>query len=164
MTTIALIAIAAGVALLQSTWIARLTILGARPDLVLLVLSVTAYYRGTQRGQISGFVVGMVEDAVSLAPLGFNAVLRLWHAAVVGLTRSSVMPGPILTPILLTTGAFVVRLIGSVIVGWIVGIDGVAAQVFSLVTLIEAFLTVALAPVAFLIARPFAGRLMVNRA
>lgn len=163
MTTLAVTAIAALVAVIESTLLSRLSILGTRPDLVLVVVTIGAYYRGTERGQIAGFVTGLVEDALTLAPLGFNAVVRLWHTAAIGAMRGSVLPDTVVAPALLTAVAFLVRVVGTVVVGSIVGVDGIVAQVFATATLLEGALTIVSAPLLFLLARPFAGRLALGR-
>lgn len=156
--TLVLAAVAAIAALLQTTWFAAWSIGGARPDLVLIVLTYLSYQAGIQHGQVSAFAVGMFEDVLGLAPLGFHAVVRLAHGAALGFTRGAVQPHPIFTPMLLVTLAMVVRLLATVLLAAVAGIEGAGGRVFSVVTLTELGLTAAAAPIVFALLRPVARR------
>ena len=151
MTTAFFFIISALLAILQTTWLANFTVAGARPDLVLIVLTLSAHTQGVQRGQVSGFLVGIVEDIMSLAPVGFHAVIRLSHSAVAGLTRGAVQTHPLFTPILLVTIAWVVKHLTALLVSHITGVGGIASRLFTAATGVEFLLTVVAAPVVFVI-------------
>ena len=136
-------------AILQTTWLANFTVAGARPDLVLIVLTLSAHTQGVQRGQISGFLVGLVEDMMSLAPIGFHAVVRLSHSAVVGLTRGAVQTHPLFTPILLVSVAWAVKHLTALLISYVTGVGDTAARLFTAATGVEFLLTIVAAPIVF---------------
>ncbi|MBN1259136.1 MAG: rod shape-determining protein MreD [Anaerolineae bacterium] len=57
-------------AVLQSTWIEDLRILGGRPDLVLLLVVTWAIIRGLNEGVLWGFIGGAFMDSLSGGPFG----------------------------------------------------------------------------------------------
>jgi rod shape-determining protein MreD len=57
-------------AVLQSTWLENVRILGGRPDLVLLLAVTWGIMRGAQDGAIWGFVGGIFCDMLSASPFG----------------------------------------------------------------------------------------------
>ena len=138
-------------AILQTTWLANVALAGARPDLVLIVLTLSAHTQGVQRGQVSGFLVGLVEDMMSMSPMGFHAVIRLSHSAIVGLTRGAVQTHPLFTPVLLVSVAWAVKHLTALLVARMTGVEGIAARLFTTATAIEFLLTVLAAPFVFII-------------
>lgn len=151
--TLLMVGLGVGIALLQTTWLSGATVLGVRPDLVLIVLTYSAYSTGVQRGQVTGFIVGFVEDSISVSPPGFHAVVRLLHSAVVGLTRGSITGDAVLTPVTLTAIAFGIKMTATLVTGSILRLEVVTGRVFSTATLLEGVLTVVLAPFAFWLLR-----------
>ena len=61
-------------ALLQSVLLARVDLLGARPDLMLLAVLTWAAIRSEREGLIWGFVGGLLIDLLSEAPLGGSSL------------------------------------------------------------------------------------------
>lgn len=57
-------------AVVQSAWLERISILGGRPDLVLLVALSWGVMRGLREGMLWAFVGGLFLDALSAAPFG----------------------------------------------------------------------------------------------
>ena len=151
MTTAFFLVASTLLAILQTTWLANVTVGGGRPDLVLIVLTLSAHTQGVQRGQISGFLVGLVEDVMSLSPMGFHAVIRLSHSAVVGLTRGAVQKHPVLTPVLLVSIAWAVKHLTALLVSRITGVEGIAGRLFTTSTAVEFLLTIVAAPIVFVI-------------
>lgn len=149
MVIVWIVALSTILVVLETTWFSGVSILGARPDLVLVVLTYFANNSGVQRSQITGFIVGLIEDSISVSPPGFYALVRLAHSAVLGMTRGSMSGDAIITPVAMTFLAFVIKTITVLVVGTILGLDRVVSQVFSPVTLLEAFLTVVAAPPAY---------------
>jgi rod shape-determining protein MreD len=158
MVALVLSGIAVLFAVLQTTWFAEWTVAGARPDLVLVVLSVLAHHTGVQRGQISGFIVGIVEDVLSIAPVGFHAVVRLAHSAVAGLTNGSVRTDSILTPMLLVGVATITKQLAAAVFSTVIGADEIVSSVLSLGTAIELGLNMVIAPIGFWALRPVVRR------
>lgn len=159
MTMLVFGAVAALIAVLQTTWLAGLSIAGVRPDLALSVLAYGAHLTGVQRGQITGFAVGLVEDAVSVAPLGFHAVTRLAHSAVAGMTHGAVRADPLVMPAALGLVGTVVKILAGTLLAAIAGLRPVLPPVFSIETAIQIGLNTVVTPVIFAVLRPVARRL-----
>ena len=73
---------------------------GVSPDLVLIYLVFSAHIRGPMQGEIIGFLSGVVEDFLSLAPLGFNTFIRLITGFLFGQTRGKISLDSLVSPIL----------------------------------------------------------------
>jgi rod shape-determining protein MreD len=88
-----------GVALIQTTLLARIKLWGARPDLMLLVVLVWAVVRGMDEGLMWGFIGGLLIDLFSGGPLAATALALLAVALLAG------------QPLALGIGSRVVRLL-----------------------------------------------------
>ena len=71
------------VALVQNAWLSRVSLWGARPNLMFLVVLGWAVVRGVDEALIWAFVGGLTLDLVSAGPLGGH-VLALLAVAFVG--------------------------------------------------------------------------------
>ncbi len=60
----------------QPTIAPHISIVGIRPDVVLLCLVFISISRGRAEGTLLGFAAGYFQDVYSVAPLGFNALLK----------------------------------------------------------------------------------------
>jgi rod shape-determining protein MreD len=149
MITIWVVIIGAAILFIRSTWFSGLSLFGAQPDLLLLVLTYHSYRIGVQRGQITGFLLGFVEDGLSVSPPGFHAVVRLLHSAAIGSTRRSISVDAIVTPVTLTAIAFGVKTLVTFIMAAILGLSRVSAGLFTLGTILEGIMTIVLSPVVF---------------
>ena len=65
------------VALLQSVWLSRVNLWGARPDLMLLVVLVWTVVRGLDEGLVWSFIGGLIVDLLSGAPMGATVLALL---------------------------------------------------------------------------------------
>lgn len=153
-----LLLVTIGIALLNTTWLSDLSIAGGKPDLILIIVTYYAHERGVQRGQIGGFLAGVIEDILSASPLGFFAVVRMLHGGALGFTQGSIRGDAILTPILLVTIASVVRYVAIALLAMFFRLEALFGPLVSLVTLIEFSTTVVLAPVAFMLLNAIARR------
>ncbi|RLC81336.1 MAG: rod shape-determining protein MreD [Chloroflexi bacterium] len=63
-----------GIALIQSILFSRVSVRGARPDLMLLVVLIWAFVRSMDEGVIWGFIGGLIIDLLSGGPLGATAI------------------------------------------------------------------------------------------
>ncbi len=77
-------------ALLQSTVVARIHILGVSPDLVLLFIVGWVLYRGAGEGIVVALTSGLILDALSGAPFGLRLVSLAVASSVVGLGELNV--------------------------------------------------------------------------
>ena len=66
-----------GVALIQTVLLSRVSLWGARPDLMLLVVLVWAVVRGVDEGLVWGFIGGLIIDLLSGGPLGATVLALL---------------------------------------------------------------------------------------
>lgn len=73
-----------GVALLQDIVLARVSILGGRPDLVLLSVVAWATLRGSAEGIVWGFIGGLLLDLFSGGPMGGITLALLVVALLAG--------------------------------------------------------------------------------
>ncbi len=71
-------------ALAQSTALARVSLFGARPDLVFLLVAVWALLRGPVEGAVWAFIGGLLLDTLSGGPFGGFTLALLAAALLVG--------------------------------------------------------------------------------
>ena len=102
-------AIMSGLVILQSTIFKHGLILGATPDFALITLIFSANHLGGYKGQIGGFVSGIVQDILSLAPLGLNAFVRTVMGFVSGIFKGKLFVDPVLMPLLMMVIATVLK-------------------------------------------------------
>jgi len=100
------------VIILQSTILSNFSIKGIKPDIVLVLLILISNYSGSLKGQSIGFTAGLVEDFVSLSPLGFNALIHTIIGYLSGITFGKIFLDPIFVPIVFV---FIGTLIKSVL-------------------------------------------------
>lgn len=143
------IAVAAAIAVLQSTVLQFASIAGVQPDLVLIVVVYVANKNGTMIGQLTGLGAGVVLDVMGLSPLGFYALIYAVIGAMYGTTKGKMFVDPIFMPVLLTLIALLIKGIAGIALAGLYGIDGVADRVFSTSYLIELGYTAAISPVLF---------------
>jgi len=65
--------------LIQLTLINSVTILGIKPDLIMVVVVVFSLLKGEKEGTISGFASGLLQDIFSIGLLGINALAILFR-------------------------------------------------------------------------------------
>jgi rod shape-determining protein MreD len=116
---------------LQSTLLHWVSIHGVKPDLGLIILVFVAIRRGSMTAQLSGFATGIVEDFLSLSPLGFHAFVRTVVGFLYGLTVGSIFVDPILMPLILT---IVATLFKAFISSLLVSFLSIPAEGFSVFT------------------------------
>ena len=107
-----------GVVLLQTTVLKILAVRGVTPDLQLILLVFLALRRGSMSGQLAGFAGGMLEDLVSLAPLGFHALVRTLVGFSSGQLHGLIRTSAVAVPGLLL-GAALIKGLASALLGLI---------------------------------------------
>lgn len=135
--------------LLQSTLLHWVALNGVKPDLALIVLVFAAVRRGSMTAQVSGFLAGLLEDVLSLAPLGFNALLRTMLGFFYGLTAGSIFVDPILMPVLLVLVATILKGLASSLLVVVFRIPAPGFQIFAGPLWIEVGYNAVLAPFLF---------------
>lgn len=104
--------------LLQTTVLGIVAVGGVTPDLQLILLVFLALRRGSMSGQLAGFAGGLLEDLVSVAPLGFHAVVRTLVGFSGGLLAGMVQTSAI-AAVLTVLGAALVKGLASALLGLI---------------------------------------------
>jgi rod shape-determining protein MreD len=100
-------ALAAGI--LQSTLLPRIALYGVVPDLALGIVVYSAYVNGVMTGQLTGFFSGVLQDFLSAAPLGLNALIRTLIGALAGLMRGTFFLDFFFLPMSLCAAATIVK-------------------------------------------------------
>ncbi|MDR1950548.1 MAG: rod shape-determining protein MreD [Spirochaetaceae bacterium] len=95
--------------ILQSTLLSRLAFYHTVPDLALGILVYSAYVNGAMTGQLSGFFSGLLQDFLSAAPLGLNALIRTITGAAAGLLSGTFFPDSLFLPMALCAGATLLK-------------------------------------------------------
>ena len=112
MKTLWLILALAGGLLFQSTWLARLTLWGAKPDLLLLAVVFTALLKGAREAAGVGFAFGLVEDLLLGRHLGLNILAKSFTGYLVGLSRDKIFrKNPLVLAAANFTGSVICQLI-----------------------------------------------------
>src|SRR6266487_4828453 len=95
---------------LQSTVFAKVTLAGAKPELVYMVTIILAFLEGPSSGAVAGFAGGMAEDFLLNQPKGITALTLTLVGYSVGLLRQYIVsPSPLLPVFLVglsTTAGF----------------------------------------------------------
>lgn len=99
----------------QTSLLKHVSIAGARPDIALVLLVFFANLEGRMKGQLLGFGSGIIEDFLSLSPLGFNALIKTILGFLYGITRGKIFVDPLFMPIILVGIASVAKILLSLI-------------------------------------------------
>ena len=146
-------AILAGIAVLQTNVLVAIEIAGVRPDIALIVIAYYAVTNGSFEGQIGGFVGGLVEDMLSLAPPGFHALLRTLMGFLFGVMHNRMLVDAVLVPFLLLTIGTVLKALLAGLTATVFGIDGLSSVALSPRLLVEVGYNAVLAPILFALLR-----------
>lgn len=105
----------------QSTWFGAIAVWGVIPDLALLILVWLSYKNGPVEGPVSGFLSGIVEDCVSVAPIGFHAFIRTFVAALSSLLHGAFYIDKIFLPVALGAGGTLAKALGAWLLSLVFG-------------------------------------------
>jgi len=141
--------------ILQSTLIARISLLNVIPDIALCIVVFSAYVNGTMTGQISGFFSGLFLDFISAAPLGLNCLVRTVIGALTGIFKGAFFLDVFFLPVILCALATLLKALVILIIHLFMG-SAVPAYSFTASKLwIELGLNALCAPILFLLLRNF---------
>ncbi|MDR1932711.1 MAG: rod shape-determining protein MreD [Spirochaetales bacterium] len=141
-------ALVIGFVLLQSTALHAIAIQGVVPDLSLIAVIFIANRNGAVLGETAGFAGGIVEDFLSLSPLGFHALLKTAAGFLAGSTFGVIFIGSLFMPVLMAGAATVLKYLLSAFLLAVTNGPG-TNSLFSLSTLIEIAYNMILAPFVF---------------
>ncbi len=103
--------------IIQSTLLKWAAFRGVKPDIALIILIFISIRKGSMTGQTSGFISGLIQDILSLSPLGFHAFYRTVLGFLYGLTVGSIFVDPVLMPVILVVvGTLIKGIISSLLV------------------------------------------------
>ncbi len=143
------VAVAGGIAVLQSTVLQFVSIAAIQPDLVLIIIVYVANKNGAMIGQLAGLGAGIVLDVMGLAPLGFYALVYAVIGAAYGITKGKMFVDPIFMPVLFVLVALLMKGILGIALSGLYGIDGVVGRVFATPFLVELGYTAVVSPGLF---------------
>lgn len=135
--------------LVDSTWMSSLAILGAKPDLGLLTVIWLSYRRGPLVGTSASFVSGLVDDALSSAPLGFGAFIKTLVAWLSSFLHGSLQLDHVFMPLLLGAGMTLVKALATIFLALLFGGQVASYDLLSRVLWVEVAYTALLAPLFF---------------
>lgn len=75
---------------LQTTVFARLSLFGAAPDLILILVVCFAFLEGTYGGMLAALIGGLLADIFSTHVLGVQLLSKLLLAYLIGLTEEKI--------------------------------------------------------------------------
>lgn len=137
---------------LQTTVFARFTVLGFRPDLLLLVVLAVAVRDGPLAGARVGAVAGLLTDLlVTAAPMGVMVLVHTTIGHLTGIARPYLAPGSVTAPVVLAgvTGAVATATYGAL--AGALSDTGVAASLLAEAAVIVGLTNMLLAPFVFLL-------------
>ena len=146
-------------AVLETALFPAVTLLGFRPDLLLLVVLAIGVHDGPMSGARVGAIAGLLADLLVVqSPIGLSVVIYATIGFVVGIARPYLAPDSITAPILL---AFVTGAVGTATYGVLTSLLADDRAPFDLV--LQAALAVGLyntllAPVAYAVVNRLAER------
>jgi len=143
---------ASGFAILQSTTLSKLIPIAVVPDIAMILLVVLAMRYGSIPGEISGFLVGLSIDAISLASFGFHAFIFVLIGYLAGKFKSNFSFNPLLVPAAVVALATLVKYASAVLLSSFFGLGLGLMRLFSLRTIWELLANIVLAPLIFLVA------------
>jgi rod shape-determining protein MreD len=88
-------------AVLQSVFFRHGLVAGITPDFALIILIFSSVQHGCFKAQTTGFISGIVQDLLSVTPLGFHALTRTLIGYLYGHFKGKLFIDPILVPMLL---------------------------------------------------------------
>jgi rod shape-determining protein MreD len=151
--TLSLVAILITAVLLQSTVFSQVRLLGAKPELMYLVVIVLAIIEGPAEAAVVGFAGGMFQDFFLNQPKGITALTLTLLGYTVGLARQFIVsPSPLLPTLMVAVGTFA-GVIFYETVAFLLGTLDVETVFFLRVALLSAAYTALLTPLVYPVLR-----------
>ncbi|MBB6479089.1 rod shape-determining protein MreD [Spirochaeta isovalerica] len=148
-----------GIIIIQSTLFRYIAIYEVIPNLYLIYLVFTSFYNGGLHGTVCGFATGLVEDAVSISPLGFHSIIKTIIGSVYSSFNGLVILDRIVMPMAFVLIATVLNRLLAFGVISLFNLSVPVHSVFSRFFLIEIVYNTILTPPVFFIAHKIKDRL-----
>ncbi len=139
--------------LVWTTWGARVRVVGAAPDPVLVVIVAVALLRGAEPGAVVGAAAGLGQDLAAGTPLGLHGLVGAVVGTGVGLARGSLYMESAWLPAALT---FLVGGAAVLLEAALLGLTAVArpgAEALARLALVTGCYNMAVAPPIFALVR-----------
>lgn len=149
--------------LLKTTLSRYLSLSYGMPDTTLIILVYVSIRFGSLSGQLSGFTTGLMEDFLSLSPLGFNSIVRMVLGQFAGLFHERLNMDPVLFPVLSVALATIVKGAFSYLILNIFNIQYSGSIFISSSFGFELLMNSLLAPFLFLLLRFLFERILKER-
>ncbi len=137
--------------LIQLTLINSITILGIKPDLIIIIVVIFSLLKGEKEGTISGFASGLLQDIFSTGLLGINALAKTVTGFICGILKEKIFHEHILFLIPVIT--FFASLMQSILIFLLLrafGVEYNLAWSLKQIALPEALFNSLLSPFIFL--------------
>ena len=135
--------------ILQSTLLRHVAILDVIPNIYLIYLVYTSFYNGGLHGTICGFATGFIEDAISISPLGFHALIKTVIGSLYGSFKGLIILDRVVMPMLFVLIATVLNRILAFAVVSLFSLSVPVHSIFSKYFLIEIAYNTLLTPFIF---------------
>ncbi len=126
-----------------------LKVAGAKPDLLFIAVVFFAYNFGSFYGEVTGFIGGLLHDAVSNAPLGLLTFPKMALGFIVGMFGRSVLRENVASIFLLLLASSIVKGILTLFLCYLFDEADVASRAGVIIP--EAFYNAVLAPPIFML-------------
>lgn len=101
--------------LIQTTWLKNGLFWGVVPDFTLLVILWVSYYNRDNQGVLTGFLSGVVGDAMSSSPFGYLSFIYVVPAYLASLLRLALELDAFFMPVLLGFAGTIAKGLASII-------------------------------------------------
>jgi len=135
--------------LFQTTVLSYLVFWGIKADILLIVFVVLATQNGSFASQFVGFILGLVIDMVTTAPLGFHAFLYSLAGYLFGLGSGKVYFDPLIMPALLGFFATLFQALVSFLLNEIFRLGEPVSAFFHIGLIFQLILNLLLAPFCY---------------
>lgn len=126
-----------------------ISIAGVKPDLLFILVVYLAYSFGSFYGEVTGFIAGLLHDAVSLSPLGLLTFPKMALGFIVGMFGRGIIKSNIISVILIIFIASLIKGIMTLILAYIFCQTSITTVLH--IILPEAFYNALIAPPLFLL-------------
>jgi rod shape-determining protein MreD len=153
LTAIVLIAV-----LVQVSFLSYVTILGATPDLLPVVIAILGLLGGAVTGAVAGFATGLLVDSILLQTLGVSSLVLLSVGYLAGRYREQFEIDSPLAPALLAGGLTLIATAGFIALQLMLGVEAAVSLLVVREVIVKALLafllTFPLYPVIRFVLRP----------
>ncbi|MDC7225863.1 MAG: rod shape-determining protein MreD [Spirochaetales bacterium] len=104
---------------IQSTLLQKISVYGVVPDIALIMIVFISNSCGAMKGQMLGFIAGLIQDFLSAGPLGFNALVRTVVGFFFGRMKGKLFLDSILLPVLFIIVASLIKEAMTALIGLI---------------------------------------------